>query len=188
MKILIKKVDGLELPKRGKPNDAAYDVVATSEPQIFGVKFERFLDGVNAWQKIDYIEYHTNLFLSPQDEIDGDIKGGFGTIIQYHLEGAARSSICYKNLMLANGIATIDHSYRGEVCFRFKYIMQPEDLLVVPEMGRNRIYCVVNPSNVYQKGDRIIQVKAQPNLDIDFEIVETLDETARGSGGFGHTG
>lgn len=186
MQILVKKMPGLILPKRGKPDDAAYDVVATSEPQIFGVKFERFVDGIKAWQKIDYIEYHTNLFLSPQDEIKGAL--GLEESIKYHLEGAARSSVCYKNLMLANGIATLDHSYRGEVCFRFKYIMQPEDLIIVPEEGRNRIYCIINPSNVYQMGDRIVQVKAQPNLDIDFELTETLDETQRGSGGFGSTG
>lgn len=187
MKILVKKTPGIEVPKRGKPDDAAYDVIATSDPQIFGVKFERFVDGINAWQKIDYIEYQTNLFIAPQDELGGDIQGGFGCVQKYHSLIFPRSSISKKNLVLANSVGLVDNGYRGELLFRFKYLIQPEDLIMVPEAGRNRIYCILNPENVYKKGDRIGQIKAQPNIDIDFELVETLDETPRGSGGFGST-
>lgn len=188
MKILVKKMDGLTLPSRATPDDAAYDIVATSDPIIIGVKFERFVDGINAWQKIDFIEYKTNLFIAPQDELDGDIQSGFGCIQKYHSLIFPRSSISKKNLVLANSIGLVDNGYRGEICFRFKYIIQPEDLVIVPEAGRNRIYCILNPENVYKKGDRIGQIMARPNLDIDFEFVPELTQTVRGSGGFGSTG
>ena len=41
---------------------------------------------------------------------------------------------------------------------------------------------VVNPS------ERIAQMVVAKHEQVDFQIVETLDETERGDGGFGHTG
>ena len=105
--------------------------------------------------------------------------------MKYHIEGLPRSSISKKNLLLANSEATIDNAYRGEVSLRFKYVFQPEDLLIVPEAGRSRIYGVLSPASIYAKGDRIAQIKAVPNIDIQFELVEELDATVRGQGGFG---
>ena len=37
------------------------------------------------------------------------------------------------------------------------------------------------------KGDRIAQIVAAPVTRAQFNSVETLDETERGAGGFGHT-
>lgn len=181
MKILVKKINGLELPKKANPDDAAYDVFAASEPNIIGIKFDRPLDGISAWSRIDYVEYRTNLFLQPVDELTK------GKMIKYHVEGLGRSSISKKNLILANCEATIDNPYRGEVCFRFKYIFQPEDYIILPEHGRSRIYAILNPETVYKKGDRIAQIKPSPNIDINFVFADELDTTVRGYGGFGST-
>ena len=39
-----------------------------------------------------------------------------------------------------------------------------------------------------KNGDRIAQLVIMPFLDVDFEETDDLDETERGSGGFGSTG
>jgi len=182
MKILVKKMNDLVLPNKAHPDDAAYDVVAVSEPNIVGIKFERPLDGVYAWSKIDYIEFRTNLYVEPLGEIID------GKVVKYHIEGLGRSSISKKNLILANCEATIDNPYRGEIRFRFKYIFQPEDYIILPEAGRTNLYAILNPDNIYKKGDKIAQIKPSPNIKMDFVLTEELNNTTRGSGGFGSTG
>ena len=39
-----------------------------------------------------------------------------------------------------------------------------------------------------QRGDRIAQMVIAPVLRADWDLIDTLDETQRGGGGFGHTG
>lgn len=73
-----------------------------------------------------------------------------------------------QNLRLANGTGVIDSDYRGE----WKV-------------------CLYNDSQVVrtiQPGDRIAQVVFLPYASFDFETVDSLDETERGDGGFGHSG
>jgi dUTPase len=181
MKILVKKFPNLDIPKKATSDDAAYDVVATSEPNIVGFKFERPLDGINAWSKIEYIEYKTNLFIAPQNLEKGK------QITKFHTLLMPRSSISKKNLILANSVGLIDNGYRGEVCLRFKYVFQPEDYVIIPEGGRSRLYAILNPENIYKIGDRIGQIMAQPNIDIEFIPVEQLESSARNTGGFGST-
>lgn len=50
---------------------------------------------------------------------------------------------------------------------------------------------LVNISNedfVVQPGDRIAQMVINKFEQAEFEVVEELDETERGEGGYGHTG
>ena len=191
MKILVKQNDLVVVPTRGNPDDAGYDLTATSEPEIVGVKLEIPLDSIVAWSRIDYIQYRTNLFIAPQDQdkFNGE---HFAVPIKnrtkkFHTLIFPRSSISKKNLVLANSVAVIDTAYRGEILIRFKYITQPEDYIILPEHGRQRIYTLLNPENIYKKGDRIAQIKGEKNMDIEFEVVNELDETKRGAGGFGST-
>lgn len=67
-----------------------------------------------------------------------------------------------------NAPGTIDADYRGEV----------KVLLV--NLGRN-------PYRV-QRGDRIAQLVIAPVVRAEIEVVSSLTATARGDGGFGHTG
>ena len=73
-----------------------------------------------------------------------------------------------KGVSLANGIGVIDSDYRGEIQV-----------------------CLINrgeePFEVH-RGDRIAQMMFLPVLHASFLPVDELDETARGAGGFGHTG
>lgn len=81
-----------------------------------------------------------------------------------------RSSICKKQLRLTNAVGVIDSKYRGSIKFFFK--------------SENDI-CL---SNKYNVGDRIGQIIIIPYPSIEIEEAEKLNETERGSGGFGSTG
>jgi dUTP pyrophosphatase len=39
-----------------------------------------------------------------------------------------------------------------------------------------------------EPGERIAQLVVVPVVQVEFEVVESFEESARGSGGFGHTG
>lgn len=82
---------------------------------------------------------------------------------------AGRSGHGLKNgVTLANGIGVIDSDYRGEIS------------VVLINHGSE-------PFEV-RRGDRVAQMMFMPILQAAFLPTEELDETARGAGGFGHTG
>ncbi|HVZ72202.1 MAG TPA: dUTP diphosphatase [Polyangia bacterium] len=80
-----------------------------------------------------------------------------------------RSGLARKHgVTLTNAPGTIDSDYRGEV----------QVLLV--NLGEDPV--TIAP------GDRIAQLVIAPVVIAELEEAASLDETARGSGGFGHTG
>ncbi len=80
-----------------------------------------------------------------------------------------RSGLATKlGLRLANSVGVLDEDYTGEV-------------VVALHNDSDTPRTVVN-------GDRIAQLIIQPYGIVEFEVVESLDETARGEGGFGSTG
>ena len=82
---------------------------------------------------------------------------------------AARSGLgIKKGVSLSNGIGVIDSDYRGEICVGL--INHGEEPFEV------------------RRGDRIAQMMFLPVETASFIIADTLDETERGAGGFGHTG
>lgn len=78
-----------------------------------------------------------------------------------------RSSISKTPYMLANSVGVIDSNYRGSVIVKFKSF----------ESG-----------SFYKVGDRIAQLMIIPIPKIQFIEVDELNETDRGTGGFGSTG
>ena len=87
----------------------------------------------------------------------------------YHLEIHLRSSIGKtRKLRLANGTGIIDSDYRGEV------------MLLVENIGND-------VEHVFP-GDRIAQAILVKDPEFTIEVVESLSETKRGTGGFGSTG
>jgi dUTPase len=197
MKIFVKDIPGLKLPvQANEGEDAAYDIVATTPPQIVGEFIERPLDKLKLYRRVAFIEYGTNLFIAP-DEYDevvwGRILNSAGAIdwtdvpVKHHTQLWPRSSISKQNLVLANSIGLVDSGYRNQILCRFKYIFQPEDMVVVQE-DMLRVYGIVRNEYVYQQGDKIIQIKACPNVPITFEKVKELPESKRGLGGFGASG
>ena len=82
---------------------------------------------------------------------------------------AARSGLAVKSgINLANGIGVIDSDYRGEIC--------------VGLYNSSDVPFTVN------RGDRIAQLMFMPVYVANLIEAESLDETARGAGGFGSTG
>lgn len=165
------------LPKKGTERATGYDVIATSGPEIVGETYEN-----GTYKRIDYIQYKTNLKLAVQKERQ---YSGFGyTDIDYDVLAFPRSSVSKYNLTLANSIGLIDADYRGEVLLRFKYIWQPEDYKISTD---NLIEGTVNLTKVYNKGDKICQLKVTKVENVEFILVNELDSTNRGDGGFGST-
>lgn len=81
-----------------------------------------------------------------------------------------RSSIYKTSQSLVNSVGVIDSDYRGEILFKFR----------------------VNPGEAtlpkYKVGDRIGQLVVVPLYTGKVELVNELDDTNRGNGGFGSTG
>ena len=164
------------LPKKGTDRATGYDVIATSDPEIIGETNDR-----GGYKRVDYIQYRTNLKLAVQKD---RVFSAFGyTDFDHDILAFPRSSISKYNLVLANCIGLIDADYRGEVLLRFKYIFQPEDYIILD----NQIIGNVNPTKIYSIGDKICQLKVTKVENVEFILVDELDATDRGDGGFGST-
>jgi dUTP pyrophosphatase len=80
-----------------------------------------------------------------------------------------RSGLAVKaGVTVLNAPGTIDCDYRGEVG-------------VILQNHGDQPFTV-------RAGDRIAQLIVAPVVRVQVEVVEALDETGRGAGGFGHTG
>lgn len=87
----------------------------------------------------------------------------------YEMQIRPRSGLAVKyGISLPNTPGTIDSDYRGP-------------------LGVALINLGADPYTI-QHGERIAQIIIAPVLQATFEVVKTLSETARGSGGFGSTG
>lgn len=87
----------------------------------------------------------------------------------YEAQIRPRSGLAYKNgITCLNTPGTIDADYRGEV-----------KVLLINHGTENF---------TITRGERIAQMVIAPITQPDFALVETLDDTARGEGGFGSTG
>ena len=165
------------LPKKGTDRATGFDVVVTSAPEIVGDQYEN-----GAYKRIDYIQYKTNLKLAVQKDRQFS---NFGyTDLDYDILAFPRSSVSKYNLVLANCIGLIDADYRGEVLLRFKYIWQPEDYRIRTD---NLLEGYVNSTKLYNKGDKVCQLKVTKVENVEFVLVDELDSTNRGEGGFGST-
>ena len=86
-----------------------------------------------------------------------------------------RSSQSNVNQLLTNHVGVIDSNYRGEIKARFKYVYNLRTEI-------NEDY------TIYEIGNRIAQLIILPYPQVEFEEVDGLSETIRGTGGFGSTG
>ena len=82
---------------------------------------------------------------------------------------AARSGLAVKKgVTLSNGIGVVDADYRGGIC------------VGLLNLGKDTV--TIAP------GERIAQLLVMPVLRAQFTEADALNETERGTGGFGHTG
>jgi len=109
---------------------------------------------------------------SKKDLGDGRIHYGLGFALEIpegtQLDLRSRSSIHKTGLILSNCIGTGDEEYRGEYQAFFYHI--------IPTLPP------------YEIGDRILQIQLRTREDVEFEIINELSETERGTGSYGSTG
>lgn len=87
----------------------------------------------------------------------------------YEIQVRPRSGLAVKHgVTIVNSPGTIDADYRGE--------------LRVALINLGRVPFII------QRGDRIAQLVLAPVVQAELVLVDELDETVRGGGGFGHTG
>jgi dUTP pyrophosphatase len=87
----------------------------------------------------------------------------------YELQVRPRSGLAVKHgITLVNSPGTIDSDYRGEV------------KIILANFGKQAFEI--------KRGDRIAQLVIARYEHIRWELVDSLDETDRGAGGFGSTG
>lgn len=96
----------------------------------------------------------------------------------YRLMLIPRSSITKTRWILSNSPGLGDADYRGEYQYRFRCI---------PELHTENSSITYQPFP-YNVGDRIGQVYIEKVIQMEFEEVEELEDTVRGSGGYGSTG
>lgn len=80
----------------------------------------------------------------------------------------SRSGMASGGVWVANAPGLIDSDYRGEICVL--------------------LYNSTNYKYQVAAGDRVAQLQLPRCLGPEFDVVDELDETARGSRGFGSTG
>lgn len=86
----------------------------------------------------------------------------------YEAQIRARSGLALKKgLAVVNAPGTIDADYRGEI-------------------GIILVNLSSEPVTI-ESGDRVAQMVVAQHSTIEWESTDSLDETARGTGGFGHT-
>lgn len=99
------------------------------------------------------------------------VKTGIAIALEkgYEAQIRPRSGLALKKgITVLNTPGTVDSDYRGEVCI-----------------------ILINHSKVdftIKRGERIAQMVINKHEHAKIEVVEDLDDTARGSGGFGSTG
>ena len=87
----------------------------------------------------------------------------------YEAQIRPRSGLAIKHgIGIVNSPGTIDADYRGEI--------------------RVILVNLSNEDFTIQDGERVCQMVIAQHARVEWENVESLDETQRGAGGFGHTG
>jgi len=165
--------DECRLSRPANEGDAGYDVIAVSEPEIVGVQYE----GYNLYERVDYIEYDLGVKIDGFQPISSPHPDIFTLVFP-------RSSISKQNLVLANSVGVIDSGFRATLKARFKYIFQPQDLVLMDGKVRG----LVNLDKIYHKGDKVCQLLFKEHLHPTIEFVSKLDDSERNEGGFGSTG
>ncbi|MGH1276993.1 dUTP diphosphatase [Bacillus cereus] len=163
LRVKIKRVKDVELPKYAKPGDSGFDLVAAEDIIIEPAESQIVPTGLSF-----------------------EIPPG------YELQVRPRSGISFRTELLVI-LGTVDSSYRGEVGVIVKNLMPfinmtadglrtiDDDFKETPEGWEAGTYII-------RKGDRIAQGVIVPVVTAHFVEVDDLSESDRGSCGFGSTG
>ena len=90
----------------------------------------------------------------------------------YYVEIVPRSSITKTDFILANSVGIIDPDYRGRILIPLRYVGSDDAMKAAERLLLKRI----------------AQMLVRKLESCQIEIVESLENTVRGKGGFGSTG
>lgn len=169
MEVLIKKLhQGASIPQKAHPSDFCYDCVAISEEEIAPNVWKYGL-GIAFQIKRQPETMVTSTCFQGGKEMMHLTKMDFSrSPIDISIDVRPRSSVWKTGMVLSNCEGTVDENYRGEVSAVFYHVM--------PNMPR------------YKVGDRVCQIKLGFTLPMEFVEVSELNETDRGTKGYGSTG
>lgn len=158
------------LPRYSKPEDAGFDLRAAID---FHIHLECFPTWIaDHWKEDNCMR--SGYRCIPHNDFDylqKVIPCGFKIAVPegYQLEIRPRSGLAAsKGITVVNSPGTVDAGYRGEV------------MVTLINLGTQEFR--IDP------GDRIAQAVLMPAPQIEFQQVDALTDTIRGSGGFGSTG
>ena len=144
-------------------------------------------------QKNDRLVYHTGLAFAI----------GENKVTINKLSIRPRSNLTKSDWYIPNSPGTLDFGYRGEllICFKNRtstnliYIIQRLILNLEPSEIKDNLMKQIDslmdkhqPPYVISDDCRIAQIEVEPTHRITWDVVDELDETERGAGGFGSTG
>ncbi|MBH0331457.1 deoxyuridine 5'-triphosphate nucleotidohydrolase [Brevibacillus brevis] len=153
------------VPQYARPMDAGFDLVAVEDVVILPGETAKIRTGL--------------AFALPEG---------------YELQVRNRSGVAAKTkLRVSNSPGTVDAGYRGEVSVIMDNISQLKQGMVAGEIvfvdGKDAIGREHDRGTyIIRKGDRIAQGVIAIVPIAQFEVVDELDETERGTGGFGISG
>ena len=164
MKIKAKRLsDTAKLPTYGSEKAACCDLYCD-------LRVDKCIDLNPANVDFKHMEYSGDCFdrvhIAPHETIKLPTGWAFQPPEGYMLQILQRSGLANKGLIPLGGI--LDEDYTGEV--------------IVIMLNTTDKYLSIN------NGDRIAQMAIRPYYQAEFELVDELDETERGNGGFGSTG
>ena len=164
MKIKAKRLsDTAKLPTYGSEKAACCDLYCD-------LRVDKCIDLNPANVDFKHMEYSGDCFdrvhIAPHETIKLPTGWAFQPPEGYMLQILQRSGLASKGLIPLGGI--LDEDYTGEV--------------IVIMLNTTDKYLSIN------NGDRIAQMAIRPYYQGEFELVDKLDETERGDGGFGSTG
>ena len=164
MKIKAKRLsDTAKLPTYGSEKAACADIYCD-------LRVDKCIDLNPANVDFKHMEYSGDCFdrvhIAPHETIKLPTGWAFQPPEGYMLQILQRSGLANKGLIPLGGI--LDEDYTGEV--------------IVIMLNTTDKYLSIN------NGDRIAQMAIRPYYQGEFELVDELDETERGNGGFGSTG
>ena len=144
--------------KNGNENNLIAPAVSDAGWDLIANSDAEIVFADEAKKNILYIEYDTGVILQPAK--------GFYTLL------FPRSSISKYQLSLCNSVGVIDAGYRNSIKLRFRFLGK--------RFSKNSL--------IYKKGDKIGQLIFMPMFDMFAHQTDSLDESERGTGGFGSTG
>uniref|UniRef100_A0A7C4MMC8 Deoxyuridine 5'-triphosphate nucleotidohydrolase n=1 Tax=Desulfatirhabdium butyrativorans TaxID=340467 RepID=A0A7C4MMC8_9BACT len=132
------------------------------------IPLPRFMTPLSAGMDV-CADIESDILLKPQDIVA--IPTGFAIALPegYEAQIRPRSGLAVRHgITVVNAPGTIDADYRGEIH------------IALIHLGKH-------PFTI-RRGERIAQMVVHPVVRVEWEEVSRLEDTERGTGGFGHTG